>query len=427
MKYRGWLIGPAPIFGAAASELDRGSDHAASGGHKGALPSNTAPANCTGGYRNHRILRAGVDSLYLSFSGQLKGEVEENLIQLKMLAQADEVTTQARAVIMLNGHRFEVRDKGKGRFPYVLLDNWFHLQVSSQEATRLPMVYAQIGSEVLTRCGLLVSVDALHEVIEGLGHLTAKAIVSRADLCVDFVTSESLETIPRRAWVTRSDRYTSHYESNHFSGLTFGLGGDLSCRLYDKTLEIEKSGKTYFHDIWREQGWDGMASVWRLEFQFRRSVLSELGVNIVSDLEGNLAGLWRYATGDWLRLTIPSSTDQTKARWPNRALWDELHAASWDSDLGEPLSRCRKERIPSDNSLFVNGLGAVTSFMAREGIESFDEALQAYGKAAHDFHREHMKKTGKVLSKYAKDKALAKARRFNTAQDGLRRHWGEEE
>ena len=46
----------------AAPALDHGNS-------KGAPPSNTAPANCIDGI--HHILRTGVDSLYLSFKGDL--------------------------------------------------------------------------------------------------------------------------------------------------------------------------------------------------------------------------------------------------------------------------------------------------------------------------------------------------------------------
>lgn len=390
--------------------------HARSGGtpDAGSAPaSNTALANCTDEDGDTLVLRAGVDSLYLSYPGQLRSDRESQLEHLKALAQSRDTRDQAEAVIELTDHRFEVRDKGKGRFPFVLADNWFHLQVSRRHANSLPLVYAQVGSEILTRTGIMPSVIALNGVVMVLGESLEQPTVSRVDLCVDFTTSTDLESLPRNGWVTRADQFAQHHIRGRFSGFTFGLGGALSCRLYDKTLEIEKSGKTYFHPLWTEAGWDGKAKVWRLEFQYRRDVLRELGVRSTVELQRSLPGLWEYATTRWLRLAIPSTSDDTKSRWPDHPLWSCLSAASWGADRGEPLYRSRKTRLPSDRYLFVNGLGAITSFMARTGLRNVDEAIQAFTQEAHAYHRRQGRQT-KPLTTYAREKAEAKARRFNT-------------
>ena len=46
---------------------------------KGAPPSNTAPSNRIEGNSDAQILQTGVNSLYLSYSGELKPDVEERL------------------------------------------------------------------------------------------------------------------------------------------------------------------------------------------------------------------------------------------------------------------------------------------------------------------------------------------------------------
>ena len=51
----------------------------------------------------------------------------------------------------------------------------------------------------------------------------------------------------------------------------------LSCRIYDKSREIEKSGKEWFADLWRAHGWsEDDRRVWRVEFSFKREALHEL-------------------------------------------------------------------------------------------------------------------------------------------------------
>jgi hypothetical protein len=116
----------------------------------------------------------------------------------------------------------------------------------------------------------------------------------------------------------------------------------------------------------------------------------------------------------WLRLVVPSPTDNNKERWPNHPLWDVLLQADWGVERGEPLTCTRKTRPPSDKSLFVNGLGALTSYMAREGITDFDEGYRRFGIDAHEYHRLQSQRTGKTLPTYAREKVQGKARRFNT-------------
>ncbi|HSC44087.1 MAG TPA: replication initiation factor [Candidatus Binatia bacterium] len=380
----------------------------------GAPLSNTAPANCTASESGTKILRHGVDSLYLSYAGVLDQTIEEQLERLKLAAQSEDVNIQAQAVFSINDFAFEVLGRGKGRFPYVLQDNWFHLQLSRPSST-LPFCYAQLGSELLTRAGVMPSTEALTALVGGLGKLNKAATVSRIDLCVDFTTKVDLSALPREAWVMRAHRYSTHHEQKVFSGFTFGMGGDIAARLYNKTLETQKSGKDYLLPLWYAGGWDGQATVWRLEFQIRRAVLSEVGFRTVNEVLRSATGLWDYAATQWLRLAIPSPTDQTQTRWLDHPLWQTLQAIEWLDSTHEPLQRIRKQRDPSDERLFVHGLGAITSFMGKTGERDFDKALARFGQAAHAYHRHRSRHTGKVLATYVREKARVKARRYNAA------------
>ena len=84
--------------------------HSLSSGNclSGASPSNTAPPNCTGSIEGTKILRTGVDSLYLSYRGKLDQEWEESLLQLKMLAQNEDPLNQAKSICDITDHQFEV-------------------------------------------------------------------------------------------------------------------------------------------------------------------------------------------------------------------------------------------------------------------------------------------------------------------------------
>jgi hypothetical protein len=116
--------GGTPQPGPKSGE-EENPDRAVSALISGAPPSNTAPANCiltpnTPPSPSFQLLRFGIDSLYLSYPGTLSHEWERDLENLKGIAQSDDPGERATAQVEIGGHLFEVKDKGKGRFPYVL-------------------------------------------------------------------------------------------------------------------------------------------------------------------------------------------------------------------------------------------------------------------------------------------------------------------
>ncbi|MFP3354916.1 hypothetical protein R0K04_26565, partial [Pseudoalteromonas sp. SIMBA_153] len=76
----------------------------------------------------------------------------------------------------------------------------------------------------------------------------------------------------------RSGRKAVDHDRDKLTGFTFGAGGEFSARLYDKTEEIKNSKKDFFNDVWRESGWDGETTIWRLEFQPRQAPVKEFGL-----------------------------------------------------------------------------------------------------------------------------------------------------
>ncbi len=381
----------------------------------GALPSNTAPANYLATVGGTRVLRFGVDSLYLSFRGRINDSVADQLERCKSLAQSTDSEDIVQAVFEAGNHCFEVKPTGRGRYPFVLVDNWFCLQISRPTSKVLPMVVVQISSELLTRSGVSQAINAARQLVSSLGHVQYPVSISRADLCMDFETLHPLDSLPQSAWVTRAHNYQQYWEQGKYSGCTFGQGGDLMCRLYNKTLEIEKSKKTYLYDCWREAGWSDESTVWRLEFQFRRVVLKELGIKDDLDLPTNLEGLWKYAM-NWLRLTLPDA-DTNQSRWKTHCLWEKLRDERWHRFPLQPLFRVSKSRVPTDERLFIHGLGSVTSFMAREGIQDIDEGFRRFHQAAQSYHLTRSQRSQKTLTGYVKEKVKLKSRKYNQLRD----------
>ena len=112
---------------------------------KSAPPSNTAPTNCKQSPNSFiKILRSGVDSLYLSYSGVLFDDQNAVLSALKKTAQSPFEIDHASAMYRHQDHLFNVSDKGAGRHPYVLSDSAYRIQLASPTAKRIPLAYVQV-------------------------------------------------------------------------------------------------------------------------------------------------------------------------------------------------------------------------------------------------------------------------------------------
>ena len=215
---------------------------------------------------------------------------------------ADQV---ANAQLRLGEHIFEVKDKAFGLFYFVLEDNAYRIALSRGAGKQLPMAYVKISSHRLASDTPQAIEAEVHSLLAELGTLESDAHVSRIDLFVDFQSTVDMEGWDRHAWVTKASSVHAYSVDKEFSGWSVGLGGSVGARLYDKTLELQKTGKTWLYPLWLAAGWEVESRVWRLEFELKRDVLAQLGSTYLSDVLPVLGGLWRYATTGWLRLTVP--------------------------------------------------------------------------------------------------------------------------
>lgn len=381
---------------------------------KGTPPCNTVPSNYNP--KTFKSLRYGIDSLYVSYPGVIAEDWDRKLASLKEQAQSEDETQQALAQVVIGDHIFEVKDKGKGRFSYVLVDNSFYLQASNGRSKALPMAYVQISSEYLAHVGVEQAEKSLQFIVNTLGIVHEPANISRGDLFVDFCADLAMDSFnPLESWVTRTQSIDLHYRYNQFSGWSFGMGGDIGARLYNKTLEVEKKSKRfYLHDFWKAEGWDGQQVVWRMEFEAKREVLKQLGIYKMNNLLELQSALWLYLTQDWLRLATPSLTDSNQTRWPNHPLWDDISQVFNQDREQIKLQRFSLARVPEDERLFIHGLGGITSFMAREGIADLGEGIGEFLHQAKDFHDKRANLQGAGMDAYVTKKVKSKNRRFNS-------------
>lgn len=376
-----------------------------------ANPSNTAGANCT-------IYRVGIDSLYLSYPGQLSEIWAKILDSKKDEARAIRDRTKAHAWVSLLDHNFEVEAFGRKVYRYVLSDNAYRIEVAGFGAKTVPLAYCRISSEWLTHVGVDKSVSQLSLIIAALGDCFGAPAVARADLFADFTAPYAIDSWPRHAWVTRARSVACHYVGDHPSGWSVGGGGPLMARLYDKLLELDKSGKHYLKALWHQAGWEPDLPVFRLEFQFRRDALRELGVSIFPELLANCGRLWGYATQDWLRLCIPSDTDTTKSRWDLHPLWTALQPAQWNGQGKAERIHARIDRAPADGKLTSAYVAVLSSYMAAKGVRDPLEAADQLDQLARHCLDSYAFMSGLRFEEIVKDRAARKSKQYNRPMVG---------
>jgi hypothetical protein len=138
--------------------------------------------------------------------------------------------------------------------------------------------------------------------------------------------------------------------------------GQIMARLYDKGLEIRgRSLKTWMFDVWGiETIPDGSHAV-RTEFQIRREILREMGIDTIGHLWPALPGLWAYLTGNWLKFV-----DRPDLHKDNQKLmgWWEIIQQAFEGDQAPyPLIRCQavsEDQIKHSSQTY----GCFTSFIA---------------------------------------------------------------
>ena len=392
------------------------------GAEPDAPPTNRASDKCNKREKHREIgetsspyfqpLRWGVDTLYLSFYGELHADTDNRLKELKLLAQSGELNNQAKAQYPLGGHIFEVKDKGSKLYPYALEDGAFRIQLSRSK--RMPWAYVKVSAGYLASHTPQVAQDALLVLLESFGSITGAPTVGRLDLYVDFASDVDMESWDRQAWVTRADAVHQHAIAGDFTGWSIGLGGILSCRLYDKTKEIEVSKKYYMPELWRDARWDGVTPVWRLELQFRREILAQLNLTTLDQVMDNLNGLWNYGTTDWLRLTLPSIEDKTRSRWPIHPLWGYLSSVDWETSGGALLRHYSPKRLPNEEYLCLRGLSALVSFMASLGITDRYQGHDQFMAAIERVYADKAQFLGLPFDDYIRERVAIKAREFNS-------------
>jgi hypothetical protein len=148
------------------------------------------------------------------------------------------------------------------------------------------------------------------------------------------------------------------------TGITIAAGNPLMGRIYDKTAELELTGReekrVVEHGLWTRRGWTQGERVTRVQFQHRGVFLDDIRMRDPHGLEARLDEVWATDVS-WVRLIEPSTaTRRSRSRLDPR--WECVVATTFDHQA-EPIARRRNRGGASPEHV----LGAAVSRLAATG------------------------------------------------------------
>ena len=407
------------------------------------------------------IVARGVDTLVVNaFHTDERGKTVKRELKESLAHQLDERKREAQGMHeevptswVFHGKTLLMcpNGGGRGQWPWMLKSRDMTLYVSRGQWNGIATV--RFSSEYLWSCGRLL--DAVREVqvfLDDLFHDEMFLQVSEVHLCADVAGWDGVEKLDRtQHFVSRSRKRTAHFTPDwgfdselqeHSYGLQgtgfgFSYGGPVSCTIYEKSREIRRSGKEWFEDIWRANGWSEVddEQVWRVELRLKREALHELkldgafhGIEDVYKLPDLLPLLWAYGVGSvsrgvdeepdgWLRCVVPGK-DKSRSRWQTQSAWEVVQRAFLsDTSLPEQVGKVVRKRHEQHhiNRAVEAVIGYLTSLAAWVGDELADPAVDL-SVVLHWFAL----KGGEYLERVDRDfgaEVQRKRSRFGTASD----------
>ena len=317
---------------------------------------NTPPANV--GQFVLNLLLKGFDALYLGYYGQVP-----KIVYAAFAERGYEITIS----------EMDFRIKQTPRGPYrVVLENEF-LTISLGNCVwspNSPSVYVQVKSAFIHSSGI----EAAHaQVLSVVSRIydgpPQREQVSRVDPFVDIAWSKRFFTGDVGKFVTRAKDTDTRNHAGKVCGFIFGKG-KIMARIYDKTLELRKSGKDWLYELW---GVSQGTQVWRVEFQLRREALKELRIETFDDLMAHSQALWNYCVNDWLRVR---ATGQQKARRDLIKFWEIVQAAKLGADDAKLIKREKMRSGMTEKQIFDQMAGLTRYYARIRGIENLSQALR---------------------------------------------------
>lgn len=262
------------------------------------------------------------------------------------------------SIVDINGLRFQVYPNGTRGYAYVLHGEMIKLEIAKYKNAKNYPVRVMLHSEYLWSAGPKQAWKEFCLWIACIAPI-ARTQVSRVDLCAH--TDEI-------SWSNKLQHFKGHFTQDHLfrehrkvTGFGFGSReSKIYTRIYNKDVELKKSKKEWFRDIWQRNG--ATAEVWNIEFELHRDYFNELKIDLVDDFFGAITSIWRYLTEEHIVLT---NKDRSRIKRSTiNPVWLELQSA-FDHFEGNSYIERRKIINCDAEAISAQMAGCCTSFVSK--------------------------------------------------------------
>lgn len=347
------------------------------------------------------VVASGVDTLHLWTRAPVRQERVEELTRLRAMADA----TDSREVVTLDGAELVVQPHRLRKGSVLLESDFYAVKVAPQATGNDATVTVELRSLELWSRGWRHAADRAERIMRELVQAGAEleTQVGRCDVTIDLQgwaptphdrarfrcqspnRARYYARRERPAWEDRrvlakevqrcalvvaelgaelekgepdlaelvaglhrlhqvdADLFAEFDQAGELTGYTFGRGGVVSSRLYDKTREVRKTRKGHMRAVWRRcPDFRENQPVWRLEFQLMREGLRTLEVDTPGgwvdlgewhSLRTRVDAVWGYCTGRWLWHGTRTNTERRNFSHA----WRTLHEQTIDHGYQIPL------------------------------------------------------------------------------------------
>lgn len=360
----------------------------------------------------------GIDKLEGSF--EIPGYLDQagELITQLMGLRGEAQLARKPQPHQIGSRTFLVQPKGRKFYELQLTHSDWIMWWTDYEKPGVPPVLVSISSEYLWAVGAAEAVKQVYITLRLAGLDPKGDKCSRVDFMLDYtgrpleisdmydIVCSSRKRMPLDGQFLAADetlgrvgqklrdhgrdpeleqeirRYFIHRgRAVEMTGIVVALGQPLSWRGYNKTLEIERvSGKWWFHELWRANGWiedpetGELPQVWRSEFQLRREVITDLEpllarpLSSFRDVIDHAGAVWLFLTEEWLTFRNRRK-DKNVSRCPVRRWWQAVArpALHWDWTQVDPVTRLRNLRSAKRKVLDSMIAGCLAGVAAHQG------------------------------------------------------------
>lgn len=313
------------------------------------------------GRRLPRVVQSRVDLIEIGFDVIIAADKVASLSSAK--EDARRVGVGGATVFMIGDEAFELRAKGAQGRAFVLRHGPTEVLVNERD------VEVRIRPATLQTRSVEASLGYARSVVANLAQVVSAERIRRLDACADVTFS--VRDVDPGAFVGRFQKSISFERTaarrNTTSSITFGRGGPLCVRIYDKLEQLRQKGDPTVtaseRAEWRRHGWRDGDPVTRVEMQLRGHTLRRLDMRDPARVMRNLDAAWQYVFAKWVRLVEPgTSTRRERAKLDSR--WQAVLSATFarSSDAARPLL------IDGGGATVEAAIGTVISALAATGL-----------------------------------------------------------